>query len=52
MALAGAAFLIGADIVSRTLLDPQEVPVGIVTAIAGGPFFLWLLRTTAVRDVT
>ena len=51
VALAGAAFLIGADIVSRTLLDPQEVPVGIVTAIAGGPFFLWLLRTKAVRDV-
>ena len=42
-ALFGAAFLVGCDLVARTVLAPIEVPVGIVTAIIGGPFFLWLL---------
>jgi len=42
-ALFGAAFLIGCDLVSRTALAPLELPVGIVTAMIGGPFFLWLL---------
>jgi iron complex transport system permease protein len=42
-ALFGAAFLIGCDVVSRTILAPVEVPVGVVTAMLGGPFFLWLL---------
>jgi iron complex transport system permease protein len=41
--LFGAAFLIACDLVARTLFSPIEVPVGIVTAIIGGPFFLWLL---------
>lgn len=44
-ALFGASFLIAADLLSRTVIAPQEIPVGIVTAIAGGPFFLYLLRT-------
>ena len=39
----GAAFLIGCDAVARIVLAPIELPVGIVTAIIGGPFFLWLL---------
>jgi iron complex transport system permease protein len=39
----GAAFLIGCDLVARTIIAPVELPVGIVTAIVGGPFFLWLL---------
>ena len=42
-ALFGAAFLVGCDLVARTILAPVEVPVGIVTAMLGGPFFLWLL---------
>jgi len=42
-ALFGAAFLVACDLVARTALAPVEVPVGIVTAILGGPFFLWLL---------
>ena len=42
-ALFGAAFLIGCDLVARTAFAPIELPVGIVTAIVGGPFFLWLL---------
>jgi iron complex transport system permease protein len=41
--LFGAAFLVGCDILSRTLLAPVELPVGIITALIGGPFFLWLL---------
>jgi iron complex transport system permease protein len=43
-ALIGASFLIATDLLARTVIAPQEVPVGIVTAMAGGPFFLWLLR--------
>lgn len=42
-ALAGAAFLILADLLARTLLSPDEVPIGIITSLAGAPFFLWLL---------
>lgn len=43
-ALVGAIYLVLADLVSRTLIAPSELPVGIVTAALGGPFFLWLLR--------
>jgi iron complex transport system permease protein len=42
-ALFGAAFLIGCDLVARTVIAPLELPVGIITAIIGGPVFLWLL---------
>lgn len=40
---AGGSFLIVCDTAARTLLAPTEIPVGILTAILGGPFFLWLL---------
>jgi iron complex transport system permease protein len=43
-ALAGAALLVLADLGARTIIRPGELPVGIVTTLAGGPFFLWLLR--------
>jgi iron complex transport system permease protein len=39
----GAAFLVACDALARTILSPLELPVGIVTAVIGGPFFLWLL---------
>ena len=42
-ALFGASFLVACDLVARTILAPVEVPVGVVTAMLGGPFFLWLL---------
>ncbi len=42
-ALAGAALMIGADILARTLVAPAEMPIGILTAALGAPFFLWLL---------
>ncbi len=50
-AIMGAAFLVGTDVIGRTVMAPQEVPVGIVTAIAGGPFFLYLLRTRRLGDL-
>ncbi|MEO8604052.1 MAG: iron ABC transporter permease [bacterium] len=40
----GAALLVGADVLSRTLVAPAELPIGVVTALVGAPFFLWLLR--------
>jgi iron complex transport system permease protein len=42
--IGGAAGLLLADIIARTLLAPQEVPVGVITALIGAPFFVWLLR--------
>jgi iron complex transport system permease protein len=42
-ALFGAAFLVACDLLARTAMAPVELPVGIITAIIGGPFFLWLL---------
>jgi len=42
-ALFGASFLIACDLIARIALAPTEVPVGVVTALIGGPFFLWLL---------
>jgi iron complex transport system permease protein len=42
--LLGAAFLAWCDTAARTILAPTEVPVGVITALMGGPFFLWLLR--------
>jgi iron complex transport system permease protein len=43
--LVGAAFLAVCDALARTVLAPAEVPVGVITAMCGGPFFIWLLRT-------
>ncbi len=42
--LAGAIFVVVADLLARTLAAPSEIPLGVVTALVGGPFFLWLLR--------
>jgi iron complex transport system permease protein len=39
----GGAFLVFCDTLSRTLIAPAEIPVGVITALLGGPFFLWLL---------
>lgn len=43
-ALGGAIFLVLCDTVARSLLTGRELPVGAITAVAGGPLFLWLLR--------
>jgi iron complex transport system permease protein len=42
-ALFGAAFLVACDVIARVIFAPVELPVGIITAMIGGPFFLWLL---------
>jgi iron complex transport system permease protein len=42
----GAAFLVLADLVARMAMAPGELPVGVVTALIGGPFFLYLLRSS------
>jgi len=44
VALIGAAFLLVADVLARVVIAPGELPVGIVTALVGGPFFIYLLR--------
>ncbi len=43
--IGGASALIVSDVIARILLAPQEIPVGIITALVGAPFFLWVLRT-------
>jgi len=43
-ALVGAIFLVLADLLARTLMSPAEIPVGIITALVGAPFFIYLLR--------
>ena len=43
-ALVGAVFLLWADIVARTIMAPEDMPIGIVTGLVGGVFFVWLLR--------
>jgi iron complex transport system permease protein len=40
----GATALLIADLLARTLIAPQEIPIGVITALAGAPFFLWVLR--------
>jgi iron complex transport system permease protein len=45
--LGGAIFLVWADIVARTLMRPEDMPIGIVTGLVGGMFFIWLLRRKA-----
>ena len=42
--LSGAIFMVLADLIARTVLSPTEIPVGVVTALFGAPFFLYLLR--------
>jgi iron complex transport system permease protein len=44
--LGGAAFLEVADLVARTVIEPGELPLGVVTAFVGGPFFVAVLRAS------
>lgn len=48
--LAGAVLMVSADWAGRTLLAPTEIPVGIITAIVGGPYLLWILIRQPVRS--
>lgn len=48
-ALGGAVLLLAADLVARTVVPNSELPIGMITALLGGPFFFWLLRRTRRR---
>jgi iron complex transport system permease protein len=50
--IGGAAFLILADIAARTVLAPGEIPIGVVTAFVGAPFFLFVLRSRRAGQAT
>lgn len=51
-ALLGGVLLLAADIIARQIVAPAELPIGIVTALMGGPFFLWLiLRNRTLMDI-
>jgi iron complex transport system permease protein len=43
-AMLGAILLLWADIAARTVMAPEDMPIGIVTGLVGGVFFIWLLR--------
>lgn len=47
--LGGALLLVVADMVARTAVDYADLPIGMLTALVGGPFFFWLLRRTRAR---
>jgi hypothetical protein len=48
-ALGGAVVVVTADLIARTAIDYQELPLGVLTAVVGGPVFFWLLRRTRSR---
>jgi iron-siderophore transport system permease protein len=50
-ALAGALVVLLADLLGRTVAAPLELPAGLVTAVVGGPYLLWLLLTTRTRRI-
>lgn len=49
--LCGSALLLAADILGRIAARPSEIDVGIVTALIGGPFFIWIIRRQKVREL-
>ena len=50
-ALGGAILLVAADALARTVVAPGELPIGVLTALVGGPFFLWLLLSRRIGEV-
>lgn len=49
--ISGATALLFSDVIARILLAPQEIPVGIITSLAGAPFFLWVLRRSKTQGL-
>jgi iron complex transport system permease protein len=49
--LGGAAFTVTADLIARTVIAPSELPVGAITALCGGPFFIYVLRRTGRKSL-
>lgn len=50
-AITGAGLLVAADVVGRVIARPQEIEVGIITAVIGAPFFIWIVRRQKVREL-
>jgi ABC-type Fe3+-siderophore transport system permease subunit len=50
--IGGAAFMIAADLIARVAIAPSELPVGAITALCGGPFFVYLLRREGRKSLT
>lgn len=50
-ALGGGMLLMAADTIARTVVAPEEIPVGVITALVGGPFFIYLLMTRKYRFI-
>jgi iron complex transport system permease protein len=50
-ALGGAILLVGADVIGRLVARPTEIEVGILTALIGAPFFIWIVRRQKVREL-
>lgn len=48
-ALFGASFLVGADLIARTIISPRELPVGVITGIIGGIIFIYIIRKRKVE---
>ena len=45
-ALGGAILMVISDLISRTIVEPAELPIGLITSAIGSPFFLWLILKT------
>jgi iron complex transport system permease protein len=50
--LGGASFMVLADLIARTAIAPAEIPVGAITALCGGPFFIYMLRRSGRRPIS
>ena len=50
-ALGGAALLVAADVVGRVIARPEEIEVGIITAVIGAPVLIWIVRRQKVREL-
>lgn len=50
--IGGAAFMVAADLVARVAIAPTEIPVGAITALCGGPFFIYMLRREGRRPLS
>jgi len=48
--IGGGVFVVVADLLARSVLSPVEIPVGLITAVVGGPIFLWLLSRRDTHD--
>src|SRR5208283_2451580 len=50
--IGGAAFMVAADLLARVAIAPAEIPVGAITALCGGPFFIYMLRREGRRPLS